>query len=48
MEPAWWIACRSPGNIIVNLPDVDDGSLTGYRRALGRTNEKTARIAGPP
>jgi uncharacterized RmlC-like cupin family protein len=31
-EPAWWIACRSPGNIIVNLPDVEDGVLTGYRR----------------
>jgi uncharacterized RmlC-like cupin family protein len=32
-EPAWWIACRSPGNIKVNLPDVDDATLTGFRRA---------------
>jgi uncharacterized RmlC-like cupin family protein len=32
-EPAWWIACRSPGNIIVNLPDVEDDILAGYRRA---------------
>jgi uncharacterized RmlC-like cupin family protein len=32
-EPAWWIACRSPGNIKVNLPDVDDAVLDGYRRA---------------
>ena len=32
-EELWWIACRSPENIIVNLPDVDDASLTGYRRA---------------
>jgi uncharacterized RmlC-like cupin family protein len=31
-EPAWWLACRSPGNIIVNLPDVDDALLAGYRR----------------
>jgi uncharacterized RmlC-like cupin family protein len=32
-EPVWWIACRSPQNIIVNLPDVDDAILAGYRRA---------------
>ena len=31
-EELWWIACRSPENLIVNLPDVDDASLTGYRR----------------
>ena len=27
-----WIACRTPGNIVVNLPDVDDATLEGYRR----------------
>ena len=32
-EEAWWIACRSPENIIVNLPDVPDSILAGYRRA---------------
>jgi uncharacterized RmlC-like cupin family protein len=31
-EELWWIACRSPENIVVNLPDVDDSSLAGYRR----------------
>lgn len=28
-----WIACRTPGNVVVNLPDVDDAVLAGYRRA---------------
>jgi uncharacterized RmlC-like cupin family protein len=32
-EELWWLACRSPDNIVVNLPDVEDASLTGYRRA---------------
>ena len=32
-EPLWWIACRSPENIIVNLADVADESLQDYRRA---------------
>jgi uncharacterized RmlC-like cupin family protein len=32
-EELWWLACRSPGNIIINLPDIDDAQLTGYRRA---------------
>ena len=31
-EPLWWIACRSPDNIVINLPDVDDASLAGYSR----------------
>jgi uncharacterized RmlC-like cupin family protein len=31
-EPLVWLACRTPGNIVVNLPDVDDGVLAGYRR----------------
>ncbi|MDP8997136.1 MAG: cupin domain-containing protein [Pseudomonadota bacterium] len=31
-DELWWIACRSPENLIVNLPDVDDAALTGYRR----------------
>lgn len=29
----WWLACRSPENIIVNLADVADASLPGYRAA---------------
>jgi uncharacterized RmlC-like cupin family protein len=32
-EELWWMTCRSPENIVVNLPDVEDSSLTGYRRA---------------
>lgn len=32
-EGLWWLACRSPDNIVVNLPDVDDASLAGYRRS---------------
>jgi uncharacterized RmlC-like cupin family protein len=28
-----WIACRTPENLVVNLPDVDDSILAGYRRA---------------
>jgi hypothetical protein len=28
-----WLACRTPENIVVNLPDVADASLAGYRRA---------------
>jgi uncharacterized RmlC-like cupin family protein len=31
-DELWWIACRSPENIVVNLPDIDDASLAGYRR----------------
>jgi uncharacterized RmlC-like cupin family protein len=31
-EELVWIACRTPENIVINLPDVDDASLTGYRR----------------
>jgi uncharacterized RmlC-like cupin family protein len=32
-EELWWLACRSPENIVVNLPDIDDAILAGYRRA---------------
>jgi uncharacterized RmlC-like cupin family protein len=32
-EELWWLACRTPENIVVNLPDVEDDSLAGYRRA---------------
>ena len=31
-EELWWLACRTPENIVVNLPDVEDSSLAGYRR----------------
>jgi uncharacterized RmlC-like cupin family protein len=31
-EELWWLACRTPENIVVNLPDVEDASLAGYRR----------------
>jgi len=32
-EELWWLACRTPENIVVNLPDIDDAVLEGYRRA---------------
>jgi uncharacterized RmlC-like cupin family protein len=32
-EELWWLACRTPENIVVNLSDVADSSLAGYRRA---------------
>ena len=32
-EELWWLACRTPENIVVNLPDIDDALLKGYRRA---------------
>ena len=32
-EELWWLACRTPENIVVNLSDVEDSLLTGYRRA---------------
>lgn len=28
-----WMTARTPDNIVVNLPDVDDSELEGYRRA---------------
>ncbi|MDF3306451.1 cupin domain-containing protein [Rhodococcus sp. T2V] len=27
-----WLTTRTPENIVVNLPDVDDSTLVGYRR----------------
>lgn len=32
-EKLWWLACRTLENIVVNLPDVEDATLEGYRRA---------------
>ncbi len=32
-EELWWLACRTPENIVVNLSDVANSSLAGYRRA---------------
>lgn len=32
-EELVWLTARTPDNIVVNLPDVDDASLEGYRRA---------------
>ena len=31
-EELWWLACRTPENIVVNLPDISDSQLAGYRR----------------
>lgn len=31
-EDLRWLACRTPENIVVNLPDVEDSCLAGYRR----------------
>ncbi|WP_063017918.1 cupin domain-containing protein [Nocardia nova] len=32
-EELVWLTARTPDNIVVNLPDVDDSILQGYRRA---------------
>ncbi|BAD56085.1 cupin domain-containing protein [Nocardia farcinica] len=32
-EELVWLTARTPDNIVVNLPDVDDAILAGYRRA---------------
>lgn len=32
-EELWWLACRTPENIVINLPDIDDQWLDGYRRS---------------
>jgi len=32
-EELIWMTTRTPENIVVNLPDVDDSELEGYRRA---------------
>jgi uncharacterized RmlC-like cupin family protein len=31
-EELWWLVCRTPDNIVVNLPDIEDADLAGYRR----------------
>ena len=32
-EDLVWLTCRTPENIVVNLDEVDDAALEGYRRA---------------
>lgn len=32
-EDLVWLTCRTPDNIVVNLPDVADAELEGFRRA---------------
>lgn len=32
-EELVWLTARTPENIVVNLPDVDDSELEGFRRA---------------
>ena len=32
-EELHWLTARTPDNIVVNLPEVDDSTLEGYRRA---------------
>lgn len=32
-EELVWLTCRTPDNIVVNLPEVDDATLEGFRRA---------------
>lgn len=31
-EELWWMTCRTPDNIVINLPDVSDEILDGYER----------------
>jgi uncharacterized RmlC-like cupin family protein len=32
-EELIWLTCRTPDNIVVNLPDIADETLAGYRRS---------------
>lgn len=32
IEELVWLTARTPDNLVVNLPDVDDSELEGYRR----------------
>lgn len=32
-EELVWLTCRTPDNLVTNLPDVPDSALKGYRRA---------------
>ena len=32
-EELWWLTCRTPENIVVNLPDVKDEDLEDFARA---------------
>lgn len=32
-EELIWLTTRTPENLVVNLPDVEDGDLAGYRRS---------------
>ncbi|ATG46887.1 cupin domain-containing protein [Celeribacter ethanolicus] len=32
-EELVWLTCRTPDNLVTNLPDVPDEALEGYRRA---------------
>ncbi len=32
-EELVWLTCRTPDNIVVNLDEVDDATLPGYRRS---------------
>lgn len=34
-EELHWLTCRTPENLVVNLPDVDDSALADYRRREG-------------
>ena len=32
-DELWWLTTRTPANIVINLPEIDDSLLEGYRRA---------------
>jgi hypothetical protein len=32
-EELVWLTARTPDNLVVDLPDVDDATLEGFRRA---------------
>ena len=34
-EELHWLTARTPDNVVVNLPDVDDATLADYRRGTG-------------
>jgi uncharacterized RmlC-like cupin family protein len=32
IEELVWLTCRTPDNIVINLPDIEDSAIQGYRR----------------
>lgn len=48
-EELVWLTCRTPDNIVVNLDEVEDATLAGFRRGPSTPTDTTAPVpAAPP